>query len=145
MKDLITINPKDIGILQNEGGQLLFKKKAEDSLIKLLMIKEMIDSAIDNAKLQIAEAGMALDPGFKGIEGEKIRVGYRRFGEKYEYDWKKKDELGAFLTKKEYYKVNSDKVDEYLTEVGEMPDGITEKDREKVLTIKLMEEKDELI
>jgi hypothetical protein len=141
--DLITIDPKQISILQEKGGKLLFKRNAEDALISLLTLRDMVDKAIENAKLKIAEAGTELDPGFKGIKGDKVEISYRRYGEKYEYDWKKKDKAEPFLIEKIYYKVDSAMVDGYVEKTGELPEGISEKEREK--TIKLLEDKDESI
>ena len=46
------------------------------------------------------------------------------------------------MKRKEYFSVDTDKVDRYLKEVGELPMGINEKAREDVLSI-IYGEKDE--
>ena len=111
----------------------------EENDTNLLMVKEFVDSAIEQVKEAIAKTGTDISPGFKGVVGDNIRCTYRAYGKRYAYDWKNKPE--TFLTKKTYYNVDTDKVEAYLKEVGELPSGITEKDREKKLSIVLKEDK----
>lgn len=121
----------------------MFKKSAEASLVRLLELKELVDNAIDRAKDQIVEAALELNPDFRSLEGERIKLNFRSYGEKYEYDWKLKEALEPFLNRKEYFKVDSKKVDEYLEKVGELPEGIKEKDRKKTPSIKFIGDKDD--
>jgi hypothetical protein len=44
-----------------------------------------------------------------------------------------------FLRHKDYYSVDATKVDAYVKEVGELPEGIKEADREDQLTISVRE------
>lgn len=46
-----------------------------------------------------------------------------------------------FLNQKTYYSVDAEKVDQYVEKVGEMPEGIEEKDREAKLSIKYKDER----
>ena len=48
--DLITVSKKDITNFKEEGGKYVFKKEAEESLLKLLELKEMVDNAIEEVK-----------------------------------------------------------------------------------------------
>lgn len=134
-KDLITIDPSEIQILAQEGEKFIFKPNAEESLKQLLRLQELVNNAVEQVKAQIGEAGKAINPNFKGVIGEEIRCVYRKYGAKYKYDFSKKKVLLPFLKEKVYYSVETEKVDDYLNKVGELPDGITEADREDKLSI----------
>lgn len=140
MTDIIKVDPKEIDIMKEEGGKLVFKKNAEEHLLRLLMLEDMIEKAIDYAKEKIADAGLEIDPGFKGVKGEHVSATYRNYGAKYDHDWKKRGDLKAFLKKKEYWSVDSEAVETYLDQTGELPEGIFEKDRSKKLSISTKDE-----
>lgn len=137
MNDLITVDPKQIQLYADEGGKLVFKKEAEAELIKLLELQKMIEEKVEMVKTMIAESGQSIDEGFKGVIGEKVRATFRLYGEKYTYKMDYISQLGDFLKEKIYYKVDSDKVDEYFKKEGKLPDGISEKPRSPSLTITL--------
>ena len=134
-KDLITIDPKEMTAFVEEGGKFLFRPKAEEAIIKLHETIAMLQALEDQIKEKIAQMGVALNPNFKGVKGDKVSCIYRKYGEKYKYDWKLLNQAKPFLTEKIYYKVDSDKVDKYVQEVKELPEGIVEAPREPVLRI----------
>ena len=131
----ITVKPDKITDLAKEGEAFIFKPEAEEALIELLMLKELIDTTIDEVKDAIGKAGKDINPNFKGVIGDTVRCTYRKYGGKYKYDWGKKSMLDPFLDEKTRYYVNTESVDAYVKEVGELPDGISEVDREDKLTI----------
>jgi hypothetical protein len=135
MNEIITIDPKEMKALAVESGKFIFKPKAEESLLKLHEMIVMLQALEDSVKEAIGKAGKELNPNFKGVIGENVKCIYRKYGAKYEYDWKNKEGALPFLKKKEYYSVDTDKVDKYVKEVGELPEGISEKPREDVLSI----------
>jgi hypothetical protein len=134
-KGIIKIDPQKIAQLAEESNKFLFKPEAEQKLIDLLMLKELIDSTIEEVKEKIATAGKKINPNFKGVIGENLRCIYRVYGTKYKYEWKKKAAAEPFLKKKEYWNVDTEAVDKYVDEVGELPEGIYEADREEKLSI----------
>lgn len=140
MNDLIVIDPKELAIFAQEGGKFLFKPQAEEYIIKLLEVQKMATEKLEEVKSTIEKMGLELNPNFKGVKGEKVSCIYRKYGSKYEYDWKKKEECMPFLKEKKYYSVDSEKVDKYLEDVKELPEGITESQREEKLTITYNEE-----
>lgn len=144
MKDVI-IKPDEIKILAQEGEKFIFKPKAEEKLIELIMLKEFIDSTIEEVKEKIAIAGLSINPNFKGVIGDKVRCIYRAYGGKYKYDWQRKEVAEPFLKKKEYFSVDADLVEKYFKEVGELPDGIEEADRENKLSIMFKDEEKQLL
>lgn len=132
---LITVDPKEIALLAEEGDKFVFKAEAEDHLIKLLEAQKMIEEAVDSVKKGIAQAGESVNPNFKGVIGDKVRCTYRQYGKKYKFVLNKREELEPFLIEKVWYNIDTGKVEEYLKEVGELPDGIYEADRDHQLSI----------
>jgi hypothetical protein len=142
-KNLIKIDPDEIKILAQEGEKFIFKPKAEEQLIKLLELQKLVDDTVEEVKNRIALAGQTVNPNFKGVIGDRIRCIYRAYGGKYKYDWQHKADCMPFLKEKTSYTVDSDKVEEYIKKVGEMPFGITEADRENKLSIMLKDDEKE--
>lgn len=136
MSDLITIDPNDIVKLAKEGEKFVFKPEAEQSLKQLLLLQEQVDNAVEQAKEAIGKAGREIDPDFKGVVGEDVHCVYREYGKKYKYDYDKEADARPFLSEVQYFNVDSDKVDKYVEEVGELPDGVYENEREPKLSIK---------
>ena len=118
-----------------QGGSFIFKPEAEASLQKLHDTIEELLALEEHVKEEIGRLGKELNPNFKGVIGENIKCIYRKYGAKYGYDWKNKGVAEPFLKKKEYFSVDADKVDKYLKEVGELPEGVVLSDREEKLSI----------
>lgn len=134
-KDLIVIDPKEIAVFAEEGGRFLFKPQAEEQIIKIHEAILMLQAWEEKIKEQIGEMGKALNPNFKGVKGDKVSCIYRKYGAKYSYDYQRKNACMPFLKEKIYYTVDTDKVDKYVKEVKELPEGILEAPREEKLTI----------
>ena len=131
----IIVRPEEIKALAKEGGKLVFKKEAEESLIKLLELQSLINEQVELVKSAIIEAGTSIDASFLGVRGERVKASYRFFGPKYTYSLGDVSVASPFLEKVEFYKVIPEKVEAYLEEVGELPPGIKEKARTKSLVI----------
>ena len=139
MKDKdIVIKRKDLTPLVTEGGKLVFNKKAEVAIVALLDHYREVGEAIDSLKKTIAEAGQSISPDFKGVVGEKVKAVYRLYGDRYEYDKSRKEELMPFLKLINWYKLSPEKVDEYVEQTGTVPDGIILKEREPVISLTLV-------
>jgi hypothetical protein len=140
MNNLITVDPREIQFYAEEGGKLMFKASAEEHLIKLLELQKRIDEAVDSVKEKITDAGKEIDPDFKGVVGPKVSAVYRYFGGKYDYDRSVTGDALPYLKEITYYKPNPEAIDKYIGEVGEMPPGIKEKDRNKQLTLTIKDD-----
>lgn len=140
----IVIDTDRIPELIKEGGKLVLRPEADSAIAELLTMLDHLEAAKTKIAEQIKEAALQVDPNFKGVVGERVKAIFRTYGEKYTYDYRRKDELEAFLKETVYTKVDSKKVDEYIKEVGELPEGITEKDREAKLSISLINEQNQL-
>jgi hypothetical protein len=134
-KDLIVIDPKEMTVLAEEAGKFIFKPRAEKQILKLHETILMLQDLEEKIKETIGEMGKALNPNFKGVKGDRVSCIYRKYGAKYEYDWKQKSACLPFLKEKIYYSVDGEKVDRYLKEVKELPQGIVERPREEKLSI----------
>ena len=141
-KDLIIIDKNKIVGLVKKGNKFLFKKEAENSLDELLQLQELVNEAVEQAKLAIGELGLEIHPGFKGVIGSKVRCTFRKYGAKYKFAPEKKEELLPYLTTKEQYGVNAEKVERYLTNTGKLPEGIFEAKRESKLSMKRVPNED---
>lgn len=140
---IITVDPNDIQILATEGEKFIFKPSAEEKLVQLLKLQKTIDEAVEQIKVGIAEAGKSINPNFKGVIGDEVRCIYRAYGGKYKYDYAKIADAKPFLKEKTSFAVDSDLVEKYIREVGELPDGILEADRENKLSITYKENEPE--
>ena len=134
----------DIKLLSKKGEDVLFNPEAEEYVVKLLQIQEVVEEALEHIKSQVILEGDKVFPGSKGFKGAYIDGIKRKYGDKYWYDKSKTSDLTPYLREVKYFKVDSEKVDEYLETVGELPTGIMENQREEQLTIKLKDESKKL-
>ena len=134
MDDIITIKKSDISQFVVEGGKLALKKTAEDELVKLLNLKDLIDQAVEDVKKQIADNGKKVFGDFKGVFGQHIKAVYREYGDRY------KTENPEFKKKIVIERTDADKIDEYLESHGELPPATAENEREGKLTIQRINE-----
>ena len=138
MTNQIVIYPDEISKLAEEGGKLVFKKEAEEELVKLLKIKKKIDEAIERVKEQIKQAGESILPNFKGVEGRMVKAIYSYHGAKYEIQDPQKAQ--GFYRIVVYEKPDTEAIDNYVKEYGELPEGVVAKEREKRLSLRLKDE-----
>jgi len=131
----IIFNPKEMVQFAKEGESFLLKPSAESSLLRLHEAIVQLQALEDHVKEEIGRLGRELNPNFKGVIGENVKCVYRKYGAKYNYDWKNKEGALPFLKRKEYFSVDADKVDKYVKEVKELPMGIFEAPREEKLSI----------
>lgn len=133
-KNIISVNVNEITSFKQEAGKLFFKPEAEDQLIKLIKLKELVDKAIDQVKEQIKESGeKALGVEFRGVIGDKVKVIQRFYGQKYELV--DKDLPSDFVDEVVVKKIRTKEVDEYLKNEGRLPEGIKFKERGQSLSI----------
>jgi len=137
MKKQIVIYPDEISKLALEAGKLVFKKEAEEELVKLLEIKKKIDETIEKVKEQIKQAGESILPNFKGVEGRMVKAVYSYHGAKYEIQDPQKAQ--GFYKIVVYEKPDTETIDNYVKEYGELPEGVVAKEREKSLSLRLKE------
>lgn len=139
-KQLLVVDPRAVAILSDEGGKLVFSAEAEQALITLFEMKEVIDAAIDRAKATIAETGLAYNPNFTSVQGDKVKAGYRYFGSKYRIDQANFEKLPAAMYKtKVSHSPDTKAIDEFLKEHGNLPLGINYAERTRQVSLRIME------
>ena len=133
-KDLVVINKKDILKFKTEGSKLIIKKTAEQHLLQLLDLKDLIDKTIEEVKVASIESGKkAIGEDFKGIVGEKVKAICRVYGDKYETS---NPDFVKEITMK---RVNAAKIEAFIEENGKLPENTSEKGREIKLSISRIE------
>ena len=135
----IVINRNEILELGKEGGKLVLTPSAQERLVKLLEIQKFIDNVVEQVKKEIVSSALEIDEDFKGIVADKVKVSYRYTETPYDYDRSMKDIAEPFLKEVSYSKIDSEKIEKYLGEFGELPEGISYKSRDKKLILELKE------
>lgn len=129
MKDIVKIDKAQIVQFASIGEKLVLKRDAEEALIQLLDLKDYIDTVVEDVKLKIAEHATTVYPDWKGVIGDKLKAIYRTYGDKYETD------NPEFTKQIVSTRIDSARIDSYLEEHGELPDGVREKERIPKLVI----------
>ena len=136
MRDLITIDKNEILQFKQEGSNLVVKKQAEEALVKLLDLKDLIDRAVEEVKEAITSSGKSvLGDNFKGVIGERVKAIYRAYGDKYQ------TQNSQFQKEVTFKRPDVDKIEQYVKENGELPKATTEKARPLKLIISRINEK----
>jgi hypothetical protein len=129
---IISIDLDRLTELKQEAGSFLLNPEAEKAWEELLDLQEQVNNAVEAGKKALGDAGMDIDPGFKGVVGDNVRCVYRKFGKKYSIG---EDANPEFLYTKEYTNVDAKKVDEHFKNTGELPHGIDMPEREAKMSI----------
>lgn len=126
--------------LKEEAGKIYIGPEGEDTLVKLLELQEQVERAIQTVKDVLVVEGAAVNPNFTSIQGDRVKIYYRSYGQRYYID-----DLNKNLAPKELYteemkvtyKIDSTAVEKWVNEHNGMPAGIIEVDRPKTLSISL--------
>lgn len=138
---LVTINTEDLKGLVMEGSKIIFSAEAEQSLLRLLELKDEIDVAIQEAKDEIERTALEYNPNFTAVYGQNLVVGYRKYGAKYRLDDQYASSLPKNLFKVETkYSPISKEIDNFAKEHNLLPLGISEAQRSKKISIKRKDE-----
>lgn len=126
--------------LKEEAGKICIEPEGESVLVQLLELQDQVERAIQTAKDVLVVEGSKLNPNFTSIQGDKIKVAYRSYGQRFYLDEANVELAPAELYTKEQkisYKVDAKAVEKWIDENGVMPAGINEVDRPKTLSITL--------
>lgn len=134
----MVIEVEKLASLTKDADKIFLTPEGEQVLVDLLEIKAQVEAAIDEAEKRLEEAALQLDPEFKSIQADRIKVYYRAFGSTYKIDDSLADQIPAELyTVKKSYAPNVAAINEWTKEHGGMPIGIIEPERPKQLKFKL--------
>ena len=126
--------------IQQEAGKIFINYEGEKLLIGLLELQEQVENALKEAKEVLVKAGSEINPNFTSIQGDRVKVAYRSYGQRFYIDEAHVDLAPTELYTKEQkisYKVDSKAVEKWIDMNGGMPAGINEVDRPKTLSITL--------
>ena len=130
--DKIIIDKKKIASFVKNGSQMMFKKEAEDELLKLLKLKDEIEEAITTVKTNILEAGRSITPDFTGVVGNRLKCVIRKYGDRYRFG---EGTNPKFIKEIVMKRANSETIDDELETTGKLPEGVIENERAEKLTI----------
>lgn len=138
MKDeIITINTKALIISRDKAGELTLTPEAGKEIEKILFVKALIEDIYAHVQDKLSEE-MELR-GLQKIKAGKVSVVRRYYGEKFEI--RDKDIVDEKFTKEVVWiKANSEEIEKYIQETGEVPTGVGKKDRQEKATITLKDE-----
>jgi hypothetical protein len=142
--NIITVNLYAVNIMSEKGGKFVFEKEAEDSLLKLLNLNELLEQMLKKVKEKIEADGLSLDENFKGVKGEFVSAIYKLYGEKYTFAPEMLEVCKPYLKEKVTYKVDSELVDKFFEENGALPEGIRLVARSKTISLTLTKHGKEL-
>ena len=144
---IVQVDTERLGQLVEKGKDILFSPQAEMTLLELLEMESTLKAAIDDARHQIEEAALQLNPNFSAVIGDKVRVQYRYFGAKYKLvPGLEREVLKAdpeLLSVEEKFVLNTKALEKYEKKTGQLPYGVTTKDRTKQISIRRTDDPDE--
>lgn len=124
--------------LKLEADKIFLSAEGEKVLVELLDIQKQVEEAIDAAKAKLEETALKLNPTFKSIQADKIKVYYRSFGSQYKIDESLITDLPReFYEVKQSYSPITETIEKFVQEKGGLPLGIYEPDRPKKITFSL--------
>jgi len=132
------IKLENLSQLVADSKNIIFSADAEDTLVNLLNIQKQVEDAINQAKKNIEEAALKLNPNFSSVQGDKVKVFYRSYGSKYKIDESLVDQIPAELySVKKSYSANTKAIETFAETNKGLPIGIIEPDRPKTISISL--------
>lgn len=136
MSNLIQINKDEIYDLQIAGSKIIMTPEAEEQLMRLLALQQLVNDAVEEVKENIQAEANKIMPNFKGIVGEDVKIMHRAYGGKYSF---KKENLEvidkSFVKQQVRYTVDSKEVDKFVKDNNDLPAGINEAFRSPKLSI----------
>ena len=134
----MTIDIEQVEQLVLAADQILMTPEAEKVLLTLLGLKVQIDNAIDEAEKRIEAKALALNPAFKSVTSDNLKIGYRYFGTKYKIDPANLGQLpdGLYKTKVTYLP-EIKAIEAWTKDHNGLPVGIVVPERKKQITISL--------
>lgn len=130
-KNIVKIDLSKVILAKDKAGQIVFTKDAEEELQNLMYAKRTVDAIYDFVQDKISDE-MEKQNILK-IVTSHFSIVRRVFGKKYALDGEANDEFKKEIS---YFTVNSDTVNQYFAEHGELPQGIIMKGREEKIVIK---------
>lgn len=135
----IEVDTEKLQAVAEEGGQLVLRPEAEDALIKLLTMQEQVNGAVDFVKAKIEEMGLALNPNFQAVVGDKIKANYQAAGASYAVDKDRdiRDLPRQYRKRKVTYALDSDEIKAFEKRNRRLPKSIYRPYRTKRIVLRV--------
>jgi ElaB/YqjD/DUF883 family membrane-anchored ribosome-binding protein len=82
----MNIDLDQIPQLIQDADKILISPEGEESLVKLLEIKKQVQAAIEEVEKKLEEEALKINPLFKSISSDRVKVYYRAYGSLYKVD-----------------------------------------------------------
>lgn len=128
--ELITINPQELILAKDEAGNILLTPEAKNELEKILYMKKLIEDVYEYAQTRLTEEMQKQN--IQKVVAGNVTVLKRFFGERYVVAEDAPDE---FKKEVKWIKANAESIDEYVEKNGELPSGVSLKDRVEKVSI----------
>lgn len=132
-------------LVEDANKKLAVPTEVETAILGIMALRDRCDEALSNLKSAFEAEITKKYPDFKSLSTDNLRVVYRQYGGKYVVDAELAEKLPADLVKKTIkYAAVTKAVDKFVEQNdGKLPDGISEAERDKKLSITLKGEKEE--
>jgi hypothetical protein len=97
----ITIDLDELGGLVEEGEKIFLKPEAEQALLKILDLEEKIAEIKDLAKATLLQKANELNPNFKSLSSDEVRITCRAYGDRFYIEPENLDMASQELYKRE--------------------------------------------
>lgn len=139
---IIQIDTQKIADLSKDGDKILLSAEGEKSIAELYEMQALIEQAVSDAKKNIQEAALKLDPNFTSIQGDRVKVSYRAYGARYRIDQSMIAEIPKdFYETTVRYSPVVKTIESFVDKQGALPVGVIENAREKQIQITIKETK----
>lgn len=128
----------------DKKGLLPLSDTDEKILKKVIEAKAAIQAVEDDLKEKMAARLQEMGPNVTGFRGVAVKIGYRFFGAKYRIDDTLVSQLDpAFYSSKTSYSPQTKAIEKFEESTGNLPLGVDRRDRNKTITIKSLEDKED--
>ena len=131
---IITINKEAIILSRDQAGDIILTQEAEGELRKVLEFKKLAEEVYEWVQDKLSEA-MSQQKIKKIVSGNLV-VSQRLFGERYAIQESTEE---TYTKEVAYKKANAEEIDKYVENHGDLPEGVTLKERSLKATISTRE------
>ena len=133
----LEVNKAELITLAEDGSSLVLNADAEGALIQLLELQSLVDSTVSYVKDQIVEAGLALDPTFSTVSGDRVKANYQYSGAVYKMLEGRKEFPAPLFKREVKVSIDSKAMAAYEKEHRRLPKYVVRATRKQNLVVKV--------
>lgn len=111
----IVVKESQLNLIKQESDKIIINNNAEIHLMRLLELQKLVEDTLAYCKERLAAKAAEIDPDFKAVVSDNLKIMYRAYGSKYGLDESQIDSVPRELLT-ETMIMNADKVREYCIE-----------------------------